>query len=129
MHVAVVCACLPAGKPFLRKHLPNIIGSSYGASVGTKRRTIRSTHTQQLPSRDAGEDSQDIILEGNINSKLRRHTGTAYSLANNCDIGRSPTNVSTTTVELATEQAFRTEYGSDKGLFITGSQEAGIDDS
>ncbi|KAF2188920.1 hypothetical protein K469DRAFT_456892, partial [Zopfia rhizophila CBS 207.26] len=26
-HIAIVCACLPAGKPFLRKHMPKVIGS------------------------------------------------------------------------------------------------------
>ncbi|KAH8725720.1 hypothetical protein GQ44DRAFT_615290 [Phaeosphaeriaceae sp. PMI808] len=56
-HVAIVCACLPAGKPFLRKHMPRVIRSSDGAAfVMPKLRTIRSTHTQRLPSGDAGDD-------------------------------------------------------------------------
>ncbi|KAF2188516.1 hypothetical protein K469DRAFT_448797, partial [Zopfia rhizophila CBS 207.26] len=28
VHVAIICACLSAGKPFLRKHMPWVIGSS-----------------------------------------------------------------------------------------------------
>ncbi|KAH8702769.1 hypothetical protein GQ44DRAFT_831804, partial [Phaeosphaeriaceae sp. PMI808] len=99
VHIAIVCACLPAGKPFLRKHMPIIIGNSYGASAGTKRRTIGSTHERHLPLRDAGEDPQDIILEGDLNR-------------------RSPKNVSAATVELGTEQPVSTEYGSDRGLII-----------
>lgn len=72
--MAVVCACLPAGKPFLRKYTPNIIRSSYGTSIRTKKYTIRSTQTQHLPSRDVDKDSQDIILEDDLNSMLQRHT-------------------------------------------------------
>ncbi|KAH8726723.1 hypothetical protein GQ44DRAFT_771095 [Phaeosphaeriaceae sp. PMI808] len=57
LHVAIVCACLPAGKPFLQKHMPGVIGSSQGAAPAVmKLRTISSTHTQRLPSRDAGDD-------------------------------------------------------------------------
>ncbi|KAH7343084.1 hypothetical protein BKA66DRAFT_543905 [Pyrenochaeta sp. MPI-SDFR-AT-0127] len=74
VHMAVVCACLPAGKPFLRKYTPNIIRSSYGTSIRTKKYTIRSTQTQHLPSRDVDKDSQDIILEDDLNSMLQRHT-------------------------------------------------------
>ncbi|KAH8728457.1 hypothetical protein GQ44DRAFT_824256 [Phaeosphaeriaceae sp. PMI808] len=108
VHLAIVCACLPAGKPFLRKHMPKVIGSSYGTSSRTKRTTVRSTHTQRLASTDTGEDPQDIILADNIHR-------------------RTSINISTTTVGLATEQVVRTEYGSDKGLIITDSCNLGRD--
>ncbi|KAH8728011.1 hypothetical protein GQ44DRAFT_824349 [Phaeosphaeriaceae sp. PMI808] len=107
VHVAIVCACLPAGKPFLRKHMPRVIGGSYGAtSAGTKLRTMRSTHTQRLSSKDAGDDQRDIILRDDINR-------------------RSSKTVSTAVVELGTEQSVRKEYGSDRHLIIISSREAG----
>ncbi|RYP49228.1 hypothetical protein DL768_005002 [Monosporascus sp. mg162] len=109
MHVAIVCACLPAGKPFLRKHMPKTIGSSSGASAETKRHTTRSTHPRRLPSRDAGEEPQDIILEDYLNR-------------------RGPANVSTATVELGTEQPVRTEYSSDRRLIVLDNQEGGSSD-
>lgn len=57
MHVAIVCACLSAGKPFLLKHMPWVIGSSQGTSSAMPMLpTIHSTHTQRLPSRDVGDD-------------------------------------------------------------------------
>ncbi|KAH8710143.1 hypothetical protein GQ44DRAFT_690258 [Phaeosphaeriaceae sp. PMI808] len=103
VHIAIVCACLSAGKPFLRKHMPWVIGSSDGASsAAIKLRTIRSTHTQRLPSRGAGDDPQDTILRDDTNSELRRHL-TTYRLANKCDVGRSPKNESAATVELGME--------------------------
>ena len=84
--MGIICACLSAGKPFLWKYMPNIIGSSYGASIRTKRRTMPSTYTQHLSLRNTGADHQDIILEGDLNSKLRRHAWAAYRLANSYDI-------------------------------------------
>ncbi|KAH7111349.1 hypothetical protein B0J11DRAFT_447650, partial [Dendryphion nanum] len=129
VHIAIVCACLPAGKPFLRRYMPNIIGSSYGASVGIKRRTTHFTHARHLPSRDAGEEPQDIILEEGLNSELWRHTWIADRLAKHRDIGKSPADVSTTTVELATRHIVRAEYGSDKGLIIIDSRGPENDDS
>ncbi|PVH90617.1 hypothetical protein DM02DRAFT_421029 [Periconia macrospinosa] len=122
-HIAIVCACISAGKPFLRRHMPRVLGSSYGAcTAATKLRPIRSTHTQRLHSRDAGGDPQDTILKGDTISELRRHL-TAYRLANNYDIGRNPKVVSTATVELGLEPPVRAEYGSDRGLILTGGQE------
>ncbi|KAH7042226.1 hypothetical protein B0J12DRAFT_605416 [Macrophomina phaseolina] len=29
MHIAIVCACLPVGRAFLRKHIPNVIGYNF----------------------------------------------------------------------------------------------------
>ncbi|KAH8707091.1 hypothetical protein GQ44DRAFT_817984 [Phaeosphaeriaceae sp. PMI808] len=73
-HVAIVCACLPAGKPFLRKHMPRVIGSSNdAASAAIKLRTIHSTHTQRLPSRDADDDPQDTILRDDSNKAPRMY--------------------------------------------------------
>ncbi|KAH8726764.1 hypothetical protein GQ44DRAFT_613437, partial [Phaeosphaeriaceae sp. PMI808] len=74
LHAAVVCACLPAGKPFLRKYIPSLIGSNGSASTRIEGRTICLTSIQHLPSRDPNEVRQNIILEDNINGKLRRHT-------------------------------------------------------
>lgn len=62
MHVAILCACLPAGKPFLRKHFPQVLGSSYGSTpVHTKKQSFLSSHvrrvplSRRLPSRDNDE--------------------------------------------------------------------------
>ncbi|RYP05727.1 hypothetical protein DL764_003609 [Monosporascus ibericus] len=106
VHVAIVCACLPSGKPFLRKHLPKVIGSTFGASAGTKRRTPGSSQPRRLPSRDTPEDPEDIMMEDHLT-------------------GRGPANVSTTTVELGTAQPVSAEYSSDKGLIIPGNQDVG----
>jgi len=85
--------------------MPRVLGSSYGAcTAATKLRTIRSTHTQRLHSTDAGGDPQDAILKGDT-------------------IRRNLKNVSTATVELGLEPPVRAEYGSDRGLIITGGQE------
>ncbi|KAH8724356.1 hypothetical protein GQ44DRAFT_286531 [Phaeosphaeriaceae sp. PMI808] len=105
VHTAIVCACISAGKPFLRKHMPKALGSSYNAGIITsKLRTIRSTHTQRLGSRDAGDDPQDATLKGDT-------------------ARRSLKNVSTAAVEIGLELHVRTEYDSDRGLIIMGGQE------
>ncbi|PVH98525.1 hypothetical protein DM02DRAFT_630149 [Periconia macrospinosa] len=54
VHVAIVCACLSAGKPFLRKHMPWVMGDSQGTSSAmamVHSPTIPSIRTQRLPSR------------------------------------------------------------------------------
>lgn len=103
--------------------MPRVLGSSHGSRFTVaKLRTIRSTHTQRLPSKCAGDDLQDKILRDDTNSKLWRFL-TTHRRTDNYDVGLSSKNVSTTTVELGMEQPVRTEYGSDKGLIITGDQE------
>jgi len=94
VHMAIVCACLPAGKPFLRKYMPYIFENDYVAPDGAKRRTIRCTHTQRFPLRNAEEDFQGIILEGDLNWK-------------------TPTNVPLTIRRHGPEQPVRTEYSLD----------------
>ena len=125
VHLAIICACLTTVKPFLRRHMPKVLGGSYHASNDTNMRTIHSTYKQHLSSRNAGDDPQGIILESIPSSKLRSHTWFASKLANNYDIERGPINGSTVTVELGTEQPVSTEHSSDKGLIIIGSPEAG----
>ena len=105
--------------------MPNVIGSSYGSSTRTKRPTIRSIHTQYLPSTDPSEDPQGITLDDNINSKLRRYAWSAHRLTNNCDIGKGPIIACITTIDVATEQAAQAEYSSERGLIITDSRELG----
>jgi hypothetical protein len=119
VHIAIVCACISTAKPFLRKHMPRVIGGSHGAGTAvTKMHTIRSTHRQRLSSRDAGEDRQDTISTDDTISELRRHL-TTYTLANSCNVEKNPT----VTVELETEPPVREEYGSDRGLIIMGNRE------
>ncbi|KAH8727384.1 hypothetical protein GQ44DRAFT_109820 [Phaeosphaeriaceae sp. PMI808] len=61
MYTAIICACLISLKPFLRKHFPRLLGSSYAATTyeqttRTKRRTIqRTVDRYQLPSQDGDE--------------------------------------------------------------------------
>ncbi|KAF2185964.1 hypothetical protein K469DRAFT_152150 [Zopfia rhizophila CBS 207.26] len=64
VHIAIVCACLPAGKPFFRRHFHKFIGSSYGASVGTRRQTMRSGYAQHPRSRDGDELSLNRFPDG-----------------------------------------------------------------
>ncbi|KAF2178962.1 hypothetical protein K469DRAFT_323820 [Zopfia rhizophila CBS 207.26] len=33
MHIAIVCACLPVGRPFLRKHFPSVVGYTFNTIV------------------------------------------------------------------------------------------------
>jgi hypothetical protein len=119
VHIAIICACILAGKPFLRKYMPRVIGSSYRSRTATTRlHTIRSTHGERLSSREVGDGPQDTIFTEDTISELRRHL-TTYRLANNCDVERNPT----ATVELGTEPPVREEYGSDRGLIIMGGRE------
>ncbi|KAJ0126365.1 hypothetical protein HZ326_30530 [Fusarium oxysporum f. sp. albedinis] len=59
VHLALVCACLASLKPFLRRFLPKVIGSSYGTSdsnSGGIQRTLYLTSNPGLPpSRDGDE--------------------------------------------------------------------------
>jgi len=60
-HLALVCACLPAGKPFLRKYFPKAF-RSYGASEETRTRTARSdARIQHYPSNDGDELPLTVI--------------------------------------------------------------------
>ncbi|PVH92126.1 hypothetical protein DM02DRAFT_663242 [Periconia macrospinosa] len=84
----------------------SMVGAIAQLSLGLgviKLQTIRSTHTQRLHPRDAGGDPQDTILKGDT-------------------IRRSLKDVSTATVELGLEPPVKAEYGSDRGLIITGGQ-------
>lgn len=62
VHFAIVCACLPAGKPFLRKYLPKVIGSNNSDSDMTRRRPIQNHPNQRLSSGAGIEDGQEIML-------------------------------------------------------------------
>ncbi|KAH7038966.1 hypothetical protein B0J12DRAFT_250037, partial [Macrophomina phaseolina] len=55
MHVAIICACLPAGKPFLRRHFPKVLGSSFMTSHNTNKATILSSNAQKPCTKDGDE--------------------------------------------------------------------------
>src|SRR5689334_11280318 len=66
MHFAIICACLPAGKPFLRKHLPKVIGSSYATPIPSKKQSHHSNYFRRVPSshRIPPREEDEIKLSG-----------------------------------------------------------------
>ncbi|PVI00861.1 hypothetical protein DM02DRAFT_728327 [Periconia macrospinosa] len=95
-HIAVVCASISAGKPFLRRFMPAVIGSSFRTkTVSTKLHTMRSTDRERLSSRGTGEGPQNNIFMEDI------------------------------IIELGKEPPVREEYSSDRELIIMGSRETG----
>ena len=66
MHVAIICACLPAGKPFLRKHLPKVMGSSYATATPSKKQSHLSSYFRRVPSshRMPPGEEDEIKLSG-----------------------------------------------------------------
>ncbi|KAH7034022.1 hypothetical protein B0J12DRAFT_607953 [Macrophomina phaseolina] len=44
MYVAIVCACLPEGKPFLRRHFPKVLGSTYNSYRDTRSHIRTKSH-------------------------------------------------------------------------------------
>lgn len=64
VHFAIVCACLPAGKPFLRRYLPKIIGSNDSGSDMMRRCPIQNHPNQRLSSGDGIGVGQEITFDG-----------------------------------------------------------------
>jgi hypothetical protein len=66
MHIAIICACLPAGKPFLRKHFPKVLGSSYATPAPSKKHSFHSSHFRRVPlsRRVASRENDEIMLTG-----------------------------------------------------------------
>ncbi|KAF2179953.1 hypothetical protein K469DRAFT_673473 [Zopfia rhizophila CBS 207.26] len=76
VHIAIVCACLPAGKPFLRRHFPKFIGSSYGPSLGTRRETMHSSYAQHPRSRDGDELSLNVFSDSYLDRRSQANAST-----------------------------------------------------
>ncbi|KAH8704307.1 hypothetical protein GQ44DRAFT_692707 [Phaeosphaeriaceae sp. PMI808] len=78
MHIAIVCACLPAGKPFLRKHFPQVIESVLSASSATKKQTLRSNIVLKPSVRDGDEIPLNEVLghslDGGSQTNVSSHT-------------------------------------------------------
>ncbi|KAH7029959.1 hypothetical protein B0J12DRAFT_325101 [Macrophomina phaseolina] len=55
MHVAIICACLPEGKPFLRRHFPKVIGSSLNSHEGTRSYRRGSIRLKEFSVKHADE--------------------------------------------------------------------------
>ncbi|KAH8698139.1 hypothetical protein GQ44DRAFT_787284 [Phaeosphaeriaceae sp. PMI808] len=69
MHIAIVCACLPAGKPFLRKHFPQVIESIFSTSSTTKKQTLRSSIVLKPPVRDGDEILLNEVLGHSLDGR------------------------------------------------------------
>ncbi|KAH7176032.1 hypothetical protein EDB81DRAFT_771772 [Dactylonectria macrodidyma] len=58
VHIAIVCACMPFAKPFLRRYFPRVFGSSSSSCNARPLQTIYSTaNSHPLPSREGDEAS------------------------------------------------------------------------
>jgi hypothetical protein len=64
MHVAIICACLPVGKPFLRKHFPKVLGSSNATPIPSRKQSFHSSHFRRFPlnHRVPSRDDDEIRL-------------------------------------------------------------------
>lgn len=70
MHVSIVCACLPLGKAFCRRHFPNVFERSFGWTTYGARRTGRSTKGRSIQLTKSGTfelvDDQVKCKDGDI---------------------------------------------------------------
>jgi hypothetical protein len=77
MCVGIICACLPNFKPFLRRHFPKVLGSSYHSDAFTphfSRRTantIPDTLTQEYELKTCAGCRKSVIAQ-----KKDQQTGT-----------------------------------------------------
>lgn len=73
INVGICCACFPHLKPFLRKHVPGVMGSSTGGSGGyfSRSRKMRS-RSYQLSS--MGKDDGDGIESKSSKNKIKSAT-------------------------------------------------------